>query len=173
MRDTNQRPLGLTVTVILIVGVLATACNAVKHPTAADSVHAAADVQNFASETAFCVSEINRLRATIGAAPLARTDRLENFATEAARVDTEEGVPHTHFRRTNGGNGTAFAENTIPWWKMSSHGSVRNVIREGLQQMWAQGPGGTHYENMRGNYTEVGCGVFTANGEVTISQDFR
>ena len=171
MHDTNKRPLGITLTVILVLGVLATACNAAKHPTAADSV--AAEVQNFASESAFCVSEINRLRATIGAPALASTDRLENFATEAARVDTQEGVPHTHFRRTNGGNGTAFAENTIPWWKVSSHGNVRNVIREGLAQMWSQGPGGTHYENMRGNYTEVGCGVFTANGEVTVSQDFR
>lgn len=113
MPDTNKRPLGLTLTVILVLGVLATACNAAKHPTAADSV--AAEVQNFASETAYCVSEINRLRATIGAAALAQTDRLESFATEAARVDTQEGVPHTHFRRTNGGNGTAFAENTIPW----------------------------------------------------------
>jgi hypothetical protein len=171
MPDTKPRPLGLSMTLILVLGVLATACNAANHPTAAEPAAAAA--QDVASDTAFCVSEINRLRASIGAAPLARTDRLENFAAEAARVDTEEGVPHTHFRRTNGGNGTAFAENTIPWWKVSSHGTVRNVIREGLTQMWSQGPGGTHFENMRGNYSEVGCGVFIANGEVTVSQDFR
>ena len=171
MPDPKPRPLGLSLTVILVLGVLATACNAAKHPTAADAP--VAEAETFASESAFCVSEINRMRASIGAAPLARTDRLETFATEAARVDTEEGVPHTHFRRTNGGNGTAFAENTIPWWKVSSHGSVRNVIREGLTQMWSQGPGGTHFENMRGNYSEVGCGVFVANGEVTVSQDFR
>ncbi len=82
-------------------------------------------------------------------------------------------MPHTHFRQTNGGNGTAMAENTIPWWRVKSHGTVRNVIREGLAQMWSQGPGGSHYENMRGQYSEVGCGVFMSNGEVTISQDFR
>ena len=82
-------------------------------------------------------------------------------------------MPHTHFRRTNGGNGTARAENTIPWWNMSRHGSVRSVIRSGLEQMWSQGPGGTHFENLRGQYTEVGCGIFISNGEVTVSQDFR
>ena len=167
----SRREASLAITGLLILGILATGCGATAHPSAPDSL--AAEVVDFAAETTYCVSEINRLRATVGAPALAKTERLEEFATEAARVDTEVGVPHTHFRQTNGGNGIAMAENTIPWWKVKSHGSVRNVIREGLAQMWAQGPGGAHYENMRGRYSEVGCGVFVSNGEVTISQDFR
>jgi hypothetical protein len=167
----TDRNANLAITLLLILGILATGCGAAAHPAGPDSL--AAEVTDFAAETSFCVSEINRLRATVGAPALARTDRLESFATEAARVDTEAGVPHTHFRQTNGGNGTAMAENTIPWWRVKSHGTVRNVIREGLGQMWSQGPGGSHYENMRGQYSEVGCGVFVSNGEVTISQDFR
>ena len=45
MPDTNKRPLGLSLTVILVLGVLATACNAAKHPTAADSPAEAAEKQ--------------------------------------------------------------------------------------------------------------------------------
>jgi len=38
----------------------------------------------------------------------------------------------------------------------------------------SQGPGGSHYDIVRGDYTEVGCGVFISElGEVTVSQDFR
>ena len=167
-----DRRVSVTITVLLVVGVIATGCSKTSLPTS-PSPAAGTPGEDFSVESAFCVQEINRLRASIGAEPLARTDRLEDFATEAARVDTHEGVPHTHFRRTNGGNGTAMAENTIPWWNMSRHGSVRTVIRAGLEQMWSQGPGGTHYENLRGPYTEVGCGIFVSNGEVTVSQDFR
>jgi hypothetical protein len=172
MSPKTERHVSLGITLILILGILATGCGATSHPLAPDSV-AADPAASFSSETAFCVSEINRMRASAGLPALANAERIQAFSTEAARVDTQAGVPHTHFRQTNGGNGTAFAENTIPWWKISSHGSVRNVIREGLAQMWSQGPGGTHFENMRGNYAEVGCGVFIANGEVTVSQDFR
>ena len=52
-------------------------------------------------------------------------------------------------------------------------GSVRAIVRQGLSQMWAEGPGGSHYENMKGAYTEMGCGIFISNGEVTVSQDFK
>jgi hypothetical protein len=167
-----ERRVGATVTLLLIIGVIAAGCGKASHPTS-PSPAAGAEIADSSADAAYCVQEINRLRASIGAAPLARTGALEDFATEAARVDTQEGVPHTHFRRTNGGNGTARAENTIPWWNMSRHGSVRSVIRSGLEQMWAQGPGGTHFENLRGQYSEVGCGIFVGDGEVTVSQDFR
>ncbi len=44
---------------------------------------------------------------------------------------------------------------------------------QGLAGMWAEGPGGGHYENMRGPYTEVGCGVFVNGVDITVVQDFR
>jgi hypothetical protein len=50
---------------------------------------------------------------------------------------------------------------------------VRAIVKQGLAQMWAEGPGGSHYENMKGNYTEMGCGIFLSNDEVTVSQDFK
>jgi hypothetical protein len=39
--------------------------------------------------------------------------------------------------------------------------------------MWAEGPGGGHYENMIGDYRQVSCGISIVNGEVTVTQDFR
>ena len=30
-----------------------------------------------------------------------------------------------------------------------------------------------HFDNMTGNYTEIGCGISVSNGEVTVTQDFR
>ena len=154
-----------TLVVVVLLG-----CSS-QHPLSPDA--SAAALPEFSAETAYCLAEINRWRATVGASALTRSERLEAFAAEAARVDTLAGVPHTHFRQTNGGNGTAAAENMIPWWLIRPHGSVRNVIREGLADMWARGPGDLHYEIMRGAYREAGCGIFVSDGEVTVSQDFR
>jgi len=151
------------------------ACSAPGNPVSPDSAAATPNGgTSLSAETAFCVDEVNRLRATVGAAPLNRSDRIEAFSGEAARTDTEVRVAHHYFKLTNGGNGTAMAETEIPWWPLSRYGSTRTVIKEGLAMMWAQGPGGSHYDIVRGDYTEVGCGVFISElGEVTVSQDFR
>lgn len=117
----------------------------------------------------FCADEINRYRASIGRAPLERTDSLEQFASEAARHDHEAGVPHLLFRNTNGG-GVALAETQLLLWK---NYQVREVIKEGLARMWAAGPGGEHYAILAGPYTQVGCGVFVDGTQVSVSQDFR
>jgi hypothetical protein len=50
---------------------------------------------------------------------------------------------------------------------------VRTIVQQGLAQEWAEGPGGSHYENMRGNFSEVACGISINNGEVTVTQDFH
>ncbi len=128
---------------------------------------------NFDAEIAYCVSEINSYRSRAGKAPLAHLAEGQDFSVEAARVDGEHHEAHRYFRATNGGNGTAMAENEIPWWVLSRYGSVRTVIREGLAMMWAEGPGGGHYENMIADYRAVSCGISIANGEVTVTQDFR
>jgi len=37
-----------------------------------------------------------------------------------------------------------------------------------------EGPGGGHYENMRGNYSRVACGYYvTPNNAVWATQDFQ
>ena len=87
----------------------------------------------------------------------------------AAERDGTVHSAHDHFIRTNGG-GTALAETEILWW----HGfAVKDVIQQGLAQMWRVGPGGEHYDILSGSYAEVGCGVFVNGTEVTATQDFR
>jgi uncharacterized protein YkwD len=125
---------------------------------------------NLESELTFCVTEINRYRATLGRAALTRSSALEAYAAVGAREDGLAHVGHQHFRSTNGG-GIASAENVLPWW--TSYNSVHGVIQQGLALMWAEGPGGGHYENMRGPFTQLGCGVFVNGNEITVVQDFR
>ena len=132
-----------------------------------------ADPAVIAAAVTACVDQINALRASVGDPPLTRSDRINAFSAEAAQVDGEAHQAHKHFIATNGGHGTALAENVIPWWKVSDYGSIQNIVRKGLTMMWEEGPSGYHYVNMRGNYREVGCGIAVINGEVTVSQDFR
>ena len=131
------------------------------------------DPSAIAAAVAACVDQVNSLRASVGDPPLNRSSRIEAFSTEAARVDGEAHQAHKHFIETNGGYGTALAENVIPWWKVSDYGSISNIVRKGVTLMWEEGPSGYHYVNMRGGYSEIGCGIAVINGEVTVSQDFR
>lgn len=120
-----------------------------------------------------CVDVINGYRAKVGKPPLARSAALEAFATEGAKSDAATGTPHGHFTATSGG-GVAWAENEVPGWPLADSGSVRAVIDEGTKAMWDEGPGGGHYENIIGDWTQVGCGTFvTASGDVWVTQDFR
>ena len=119
------------------------------------------------AELTFCVAETNRYRAMLGLPPVARSSALEAYAADGAREDGLAHAAHQHFRSVRG---IAFAENEIPWWRSTS---VRTVMQQGLAMMWAEGPGGGHYENMRGRYTQLGCGVFVNGLEITIVQDFR
>ena len=98
------------------------------------------------TELIFCVAETNRYRATLGLAPLTRSSALETYAAIGAREDGLTGQhTHQHFRRTSGG-GIAVAENEF--W--GSNLTVHKLMVQGLAAMWAEGPGGGHYENMRG-----------------------
>ena len=157
------------------LAVALSACSTPGNPVSPDSTaSASAGVNSLSADATFCVEEVNRLRATVGAAPLGHSDSIEVFSNDAARSDTEVREAHHYFRMTNGGNGTARAETMIPWWPVSRYGSAHTVVKQGLAMMWAQGPGGSHYDILRGNYTEIGCGVFVAsNGDVTVSQDFH
>ena len=169
----SQRRILPTVVGAIAAGFLAVgaASCASRNPTTPSS--SSNGVPDLVAEAAFCVDEINRLRATVGAAPLVRSEEVEAFSTEASRVDGDAHIAHKYFRDTNGGNGTSTAENEIPWWSLSQWGSVRSIVRRGLAMEWAEGPGGGHYENMTGIYTRVACGFSVRNDEVTVTQDFR
>lgn len=124
---------------------------------------------DFAAELALCVDETNRYRASVGRPPLARSDDLASFAAEAARQDAQKHEAHYYFKLTNG-HGIARAENEILWWRGFP---IREVVQQGIAQMWRSGPSGEHYDIMVGPYTKLGCGIYVNAGEVTVAQDFR
>ena len=120
-------------------------------------------------DLAFCVAETNRYRAKLGLSPLARSSDLEELAAAGARQDGLAHQAHQHYKSANLAK-KGIAENELPWWPGSS---VRSVIERGLASMWAEGPGGGHYENIRGPYSQLGCGVFVNGTEITVVQNFR
>ena len=169
MKTTSGVTAGAILT--LLVGLTSVDCGAM-NPNAPDSNASVSVNSDFTADKAFCVDEVNRLRASVGKPPLTRSDSIETFSSEAARVDGDAHETHKFFRQTNGG-GVARAENEIPWWALSRYGSVRTIIRDGLANEWSEGPGGSHWENITGNYSEVACGVSIKDGEVTVTQDFH
>lgn len=127
----------------------------------------------FTGEVGLCADQTNTYRAGAGLPALRRSAVLETYAATAARADGLAHIAHHHARQTNMGNGTSRAENSILWWSLRYYGSVQRVVKLGLADMWQQGEGGTHYRNLVGNYTEVGCGIFVNGDEVTVVQAFR
>jgi len=125
-----------------------------------------------AVEIAFCVEQTNVYRLSVGRAALTQSADLDLYAAVAAQHDAAARMPHGLFSATAGG-GVAMAENAIPWWSLSQVGTVHEIVRQGLAAMWAEGPGGGHYDNMIGPYTEVGCGIVVSGDYVTAVQAFR
>ena len=119
-----------------------------------------------------CVTETNRLRATVGKPAVAESAPLETYANAGAQEDFA-GSPHDHFRRTQGG-GISFAENECPHWSLSGQGGgdYTQLVKACIAAFFSEGPGGGHYDNMTGNYGTLGCGIYASGGSVTIIQDF-
>jgi hypothetical protein len=117
----------------------------------------------------FCVAEINRYRATLGAAALPAWPEAVACTVDQCRSDAASKKAHGSF-----GSCTELAQNECPGWG-GWRGDPKVVIRDCLEMMWAEGPGGGHYENMRRTtWRKVTCAISVApNGEVTAIQNFR
>jgi uncharacterized protein YkwD len=173
MTGSLRRSPGLAASVCLLAAVAAGGCKAASSPASPTATASSANSAHFESEVALCVSETNRLRATVGRSPLARSEALEAYAAAAAKTDGTARTPHQHSQATNRGNGLVTAENELLYWNLSFYKSVQNIVLQGLTQMWQQGAGGVHYENMAGNYSQIGCGVFAQGDDVSVVQAFR
>ena len=116
-----------------------------------------------------CVSEINRYRATVGSAALAGWSEADACTAEQAKSDAASMKAHGAF-----GQCTELGQDECPGWG-GWRGDPKDVLRACLEQMWAEGPGGGHYENMkRTSFNKVSCAAFVdANGGVTAIQNFR
>jgi hypothetical protein len=121
--------------------------------------------QVYANEAGLCVAEINKYRATIGAAPIARWTDAEGCANAQAKSDAETGTAHGAFGRCG-----ERAQNECPNWG----GTIESTIANCLKMMWDEGPGGGHHDNMAGTSQRVACGFYvTGNGKVWAVQDYR
>jgi len=112
-----------------------------------------------------CVDEINRYRATLGLYPLERATEREPCADGQIRDDAQSGHWHGSFGACKEG-----AQNECN----SSPTNQADFIKGCLKGMWGEGPGGGHYENMKGNAKKVWCGFYTEpSGGVWSVQDFQ
>jgi uncharacterized protein YkwD len=122
------------------------------------------------ADLTFCVNETNRYRARVGKPALSESSSVEAFAAAAAQADALSGVPHGYYRSHDPGFG---AENEALNWSLAIYGSVHNAIAQAIAAFWSEGPGGGHYENMVGPYTQLGCGLFVSGQLITLVQDYR
>lgn len=116
------------------------------------------------------MAETNRYRAMVGVAAVSESADVEAYAARAARSDHATQRAHDF---TSGPDGprAAFAENEAVRWTLTT--TERDVIERALATFWSEGPGGAHYENMRGTWQQVGCGLYVDGDAVTLVQHFR
>jgi hypothetical protein len=111
-----------------------------------------------------CVDTINKYRATLGLPALARWTAAEPCSNDQAKSDAATGTGHGAF-----GKCRESAQNECPGWP----GPAEKMIPSCLKAMWAEGPGGGHYENMASRrWTKVTCG-FSSGASVWGVQDFQ
>ena len=113
-----------------------------------------------------CVDAINAHRAADGLPALQRWTAQEGCASTQAQSDSQSTRAHGAF-----GQCDEMAQNECPGWD----GPEDPMIRDCLEMMWKEGPGGGHHDAMASReYTEVSCGFATkANGEIWSVQNFR
>ena len=110
----------------------------------------------------------------VNLAPIEQSSTLETYSAEAAEYDGSRHTAHGYSNLKNRDGAFARLENEILWWPLVNYGSVRAVMRQGIAGMWAEGPAGAHYQVLTDrNATLMGCGVYVANGEVTVVQAFQ
>jgi hypothetical protein len=117
-----------------------------------------------------CVERTNELRASIGLGPIARLASAEPCVDGQAKSDSETGKAHGAFDACLGEvkSWKAAGQNECP-----GYASVESALGTCLDMMWAEGPGGGHYDNMVGKSTHTACGLFTTpQGKVWMIQDF-
>jgi hypothetical protein len=117
-----------------------------------------------------CVDRTNELRATKGKGPIPRLATAEPCADGQAKSDSESGKAHGAFNAcANQVKGwSAIAQDECP-----GYGSVEDALTKCLDMMWAEGPGGGHYDNMMSDSTDTACGFYTTPaGKVWMVQDF-
>jgi uncharacterized protein YkwD len=127
------------------------------------------------------LQRLNYYRGLVGAAPLIMDAQLNAFATQGSQELLSNHIPHDHFRNASDA-GTLFTTDGFSGYAAENQGdpngwppgTIEAQIDQILAAMWAEGPGGGHYENMiRASLRRVGIGlVLASNGELYFTNDF-
>lgn len=114
-----------------------------------------------------CVDAINAYRKSVGSPALTRWMVEESCTDGQAKSDASSGAAHGAF-----GQCMEFAQDECPGWPGPADAAM---VQDCLKAMWAEGPGGGHYENMKNaQYTQVSCGFYTSPaGKVWAVQNFK
>jgi hypothetical protein len=111
-----------------------------------------------------CVDSINAYRASVGAPPVTLRDASSSCTDQQSARDGASGRAHGSF-----GSCGESAQNECPGWGGDPGGSQQGC----LKMMWAEGPGGGHYENMKNpRYRQVACGYANTGGGYWMIQNF-
>ncbi len=118
------------------------------------------------SPAEICVATINEYRATKGLPPYTRWTDAESCTDGESQSDAMTLRGHGAFGKCG-----EFAQNECPGWP----GPAGTMIPQCLKVMWAEGPGGGHYDAMASRkYAKVACGFGTASdGSIWAAQNFQ
>jgi hypothetical protein len=120
----------------------------------------------FAAARQSCVDRINQYRARVRMGPLARDASTEGCDDEESRLDSSSNRAHGSFGKCG-----ERAQNACPNYPGAS---VEDVLTKCLQQMFDEGPGGGHYDNMTSTkYSRASCGFQAMpGGRIWTVQNF-
>lgn len=143
---------------------LAGTAASVKHRSADTPAVTADDTS--ASISAQCAQIINKYRAQLGLAPYKEWTSEESCSAGEAKSDATSGTDHGAFTQCG-----EFAQNECPGYP----DPASDNLPECLADMWAEGKGGGHYDNMSSTeYSEVACGIYElSNGSFWAVQNFK
>jgi uncharacterized protein YkwD len=127
------------------------------------------------------VERVNAYRAKKGALPLVYDAAISAFAIRGSERLANDHTPHAHFAANAKGSGVfpgAAAENQgdpggVPALDPDRTRSGRRQIDTMLELMFAEGPGGGHYDNMmNARFRRIGVGLVYAGGKLYMTNDF-
>jgi uncharacterized protein YkwD len=154
--------------VILFLGMLATAGCSTSSGTPTSPSGSSTPT---AADLTACVTQANQARSLAGAPPLSESSALEAFAQAGAQADQTSDMAHGHFQSA-ANTGIAFAENEL-LRQSTDLGTFQQVMSIGVQAFVAEGVTGSHYQNLFGNYSQLGCGGVISGHQITVVWDFR
>lgn len=127
------------------------------------------------------VERVNAYRARKNLPPYLYDQKISDYAMAGSQRLARDHVPHAHFKalpKGQPGFGSAAAENQgdpngVPAMDTDRIKNGQKQIDVMLELMFAEGPGGGHYDNMMSSeLRRIGVGVFYSAGRLYLTNDF-